>query len=200
MALNWYVARTKPLAEYNAKEQLKAAGVEVFLPCVVTARPRPGHNDEPLFPGYLFVRYDLEKWGWPRLVLENKNLLDLVRFGGTAAPVSDTVVTELAHRVEAINKGETRTLIRSGDKVRVRLGDIEERLIGVVTETVPESARVKVLLDFLGMKVPVEVANRDVQPAKVGDSKPVGQDRSPRRTRGRGRWIQGFGPRATSAT
>ncbi|MCE2463810.1 MAG: transcription termination/antitermination NusG family protein [Dehalococcoidia bacterium] len=58
MALKWYVARTRPLAEYAARDHLETAGLEVFMPCARTCTPRLGHEDMPLFPGYLFLRYD----------------------------------------------------------------------------------------------------------------------------------------------
>lgn len=60
MTQRWYVARTTPLAEYVARDHLRTAGLEVFLPCGQTRTRRAGHHDTPLFPGYLFLRYDLE--------------------------------------------------------------------------------------------------------------------------------------------
>jgi transcriptional antiterminator RfaH len=196
LALSWYVARTKPLAEYVAKDCLEAAGVEIYLPCVPTTRPRPGRSDEPLFPGYLFLRYDLEQPVWPRLLFRDTNLVGLVACAGVAAPVDDTVITELAHRVEAVNRsGEFRSQIRDGDRVLVRLGSVEERLMGVVTESTQESARVKVLLEFLGLQVPAEVPRGDVQPVLGPETGATKSGKPPRRTRGRGRWVRGFGPR-----
>lgn len=63
MAAHWYAARTRPMAEYVTRDSLEAVGVEVFLPCV-RARPcRPGREDAPFFPGYLFLRYNMEERG-----------------------------------------------------------------------------------------------------------------------------------------
>ncbi len=60
MGMGWCVARTRPLAEYAADEWLEQREYQVFLPCVKTERPRLGHSTVPLFPGYLFLRYDVD--------------------------------------------------------------------------------------------------------------------------------------------
>lgn len=81
MTHKWYVARTKALAEYTARDRLGTAGCEVFLPCVGTVRPRRGHKDAPLFPGYLFLHYDLDQMGWQPLG-QVPQLVGLVAFDG----------------------------------------------------------------------------------------------------------------------
>ena len=45
MDLRWYVARTKPLAEYAAADDLVHADLEVLAPRVRSDRPRPGRQD-----------------------------------------------------------------------------------------------------------------------------------------------------------
>ena len=191
MGLRWYCARTTPLAEYLAREHLKSAGLEVFLPCGHTRTPRHGHQDAPLFPGYLFLRYDLDAQGWAPL---NRvpQVVGLVAFGGEAPPVPDEVIDELAQRVDAMNgKGSLWTRFQRGQA----LGPMES-LAEVVEEAKSPRARVRVLVEFLGRLVEAEVPWIDVQ--AVGSDQPTGNlDWQPRRrTRGRGRWIRGYGARA----
>ena len=122
MALQWYAAHTKPLAEYAAQSRLQGAGIEVFLPCAKTPKPRPGHWNTPLFPGYFFLRYDMEKGGL-RQLRKMPQLVGMVTFQGTVPPVPDQVISDLAERVETLNAfGGVWTRYRTGERVTVSLG------------------------------------------------------------------------------
>lgn len=194
MALKWYVARTGPLAEYAARDRLEAAGLEVFLPCARTRAPRPGHEDAPLFPGYLFIRYDLEERGNGPLH-QVPQPLKLVSFGGVVPSLPDGVVVELYQRVRAINgRGGLRPRFKPGDRVRVALGPLDS--LAEVVEGESPGARVRVLMEFLGRMVEARVPMGSVQQAGVGGYAAQQDGRPSRRTRGRGRWINGFGPRS----
>ncbi len=58
----WYLVRTKPHKERWVRDQLSSSVGEVFLPLLRTRRPqwgRPSPAIIPLFPCYLFARFDL---------------------------------------------------------------------------------------------------------------------------------------------
>jgi transcriptional antiterminator RfaH len=197
MAHKWYVARTKALAEYTARDRLETAGCEVFLLCVGTVRPRRGREDAPLFPGYLFLHYDLEEIG-QEFLAQVPQLVGLVAFDGVVTAVPDEVIAELKERVEAINgSGGLWTRFRSGDRVRVTLGP-SESFAEVVIETKSPRDRVRVLLEFLGRSVYAEVPWKDVRPVGVDEGARSAQSTKYkiRRTRGKGRYTKGFGHRA----
>ena len=102
MTVQWYAARTKPMAEYTARDRLESLGIECLLPCIQTAYPRSGHADAPLFSGYLFLRLDLcdTRLLAQRLVPE---LAGLVAFEGVAASVLDETIDGLRGRVARLN-------------------------------------------------------------------------------------------------
>ena len=194
MALHWYAARTKSMTEYSVRNRLESVGIEAFLPCIRSPRPRLGHQDAPLFPGYLFLHYDLEGRGW-RPLRQVSQLVGLTAFDGVVPPVPDEVIDELAERVSAINgEGGFWQRFNVGDRVRVDLASVEH-LAQVVNEPRSPQDRVRLLVDFLGRLIYAEVPWQQVWP--LGVAAPLGtQDfRAPRRTRGKGRWISGYGPR-----
>ena len=198
MSLRWYAARTTPLAEYAAGDHLRAVGVDVFLPCGKARPQRPGHGDAPLFPGYLFVHDDLQTQGFSPLC-HVPQLAGLVAFDGEVPPVPDEVIGELVERTDAINgNGGLWTRFRVGEKVNVAVGPAEG-LAEVIEEAKSPQGRVRVLLEFLGRLVEVQVPWKDVQPA-AGSGNVSWNRRLPRRTRGRGRWIRGHGPRPAEAS
>ena len=124
----------------------------------------------------------------------------LVSFEGVVPSLPDGVIHELSQRACAINgTGGLWTRFRPGDRVSVALGPLES-LAEVVEEAKSPGARVRVLMEFLGRMVEARVPLQNVQQVGVAGSA-MQQDRpSSRRTRGRGRWINGFGPRAIEAS
>lgn len=151
-----------------------------------------------MFSGYLFIWYDLTEWGTMRLHSVSE-LVGLVAFDGLVPSVPEEVIQELRQRVAQINRsGGLWARYQPGDRVLVRLGyqDVE-RFAEVVTEPKSPRAHVRVLMEIMGRQVNAEVPWQYIWPAGDGSSyrkRPAGLP--PRRTRGRGRWINGFGPRA----
>ena len=121
-----------------------------------------------------------------------------MRFGGMVPHVPDELVNDLAQRVETINsEGGLWSRYRRGDKVRVVLGNTDS-LAEIIEEPQSPQARARVLLQFMGRLVSTQVSWDDLRPVQQeGDTDDKG--RISRRTRGRGRWIRGFGPRTSIA-
>ena len=190
MSLNWYVLRTEPRAEYLAANELRLDSIEVFLPLVEGPHKRMGHHDTPLFPGYLFLRCDPNANGWPTL-RQAHHIMGWIKFGGEVPAIPDEAITELSHRIETMNQeGGLWRRFRVGERVRIVSKSLET-LAEVVEDSTSPRARVKVLLSFMGRLVMGEVPWADLQPV---DGNWTEQQRAPRRTRGNGRWIKGYGP------
>jgi len=189
----WYVLRTRPRSEGFVASALENDGFTLFFPRVRTPRRRQGYEFAPLFPRYLFLRIDIEAQDL-KSVHGLPGVQGWVRFGGTVPSVPDEVVADLRQMVKEINgEGGLWTRFQPGDIVRVVSGKMDS--LGRVLER-PQSpdARVRVLLDFMGRTVSAQVPWHDLYPTRVGLDAEKSQPRG-RRTRGRGRWIRGFGPR-----
>ena len=190
MAERWYIVRTRPRAEYLAAEELGRDGFEIFFPRVKSPHSPISHGDTPLFPGYLFLRCDPEAGGWPSFRLAH-GVLGWLNFGGVIPAIPNEVVAELTRRVEAINKAKGLwQRFHPGEKVRVVSGKLES-FAEIVEEAKSPQARAVVLLQFMGRLVKAQVPWESLRPV---DGQPQEYDRAPRRTRGRRRWIGGFGP------
>jgi transcriptional antiterminator RfaH len=193
--LGWYVLLTEPRAEYLAAEELARDGFEVFLPRVKVTETRLGHTDTPLFPGYIFLRSLVEDGGWPTFKKIHR-IVKLVAFGEGTPTVPHEVIQELKRRLEEVNDGGGLWRnFRSGDRVKVVTKALE--LLGeIVEEPKAHRSHTKVLLEFMGRRVPAQVAWENLRPFD-GESPPLNP--RPRKTRGKGRWIQGNGLRVATA-
>src|SRR5512145_25294 len=103
MAAAWYVLRSKPNKEDFFCDQLLAHRFEVYHPRIPvrTVNPR-ARKVRPYFPGYLFVRIDLE--------LTTASLLHwmpgsagLICFDAEPASVPDCLLNAIRQRVEQIS-------------------------------------------------------------------------------------------------
>ncbi len=192
----WYVVRTNPRSERLAVTSIEREGLEYFFPQVRVPEAGRAGREVPLFPGYMFVRIDIESLRWLS-VDRFPGILGWVRFGNELPSVSDEVISELADKVADINStGGLWKRFQPGEMVRVVAGKLDS-LARVLDEPETPESRVRVLLDFMGREVSAQVSLGDLQPVQETDI--LHERRKGRRTRGQGRWIKGHGPRAAVA-
>ncbi len=189
--------RAKPQSEHLAASALERNGFELFLPCVRTLGAKQRRHSAPLFPGYLFIRNRDENPDWSS-IRRLPGVLGWVHFNGVVPLVPDDVIVDLGRRVESIEmNGGLWTRFQPGDKVRVISGNVET-LAEVIEERQSPQSRVQVLLEFMGRRVSAQVPVHDLRLTDHNTSNKE-QTRGPRRTRGKGRWIRGFGPSAAAS-
>ena len=189
--MNWYAVRTRPSAEYVAAAELGKDGMEVFLPRIIDLKPRPGHADVPLFPGYLFVRCNPSADGWPTFRPAHR-VLGWLSIGDETPSIPNEAIVDLRRRVDSMN-GENGLWrqYRTGEKVRVVTGAIDS-FGQILEEARSPQGRAQVLLEFMGRLVKTRVPWKNLRPDE-GQTELI--HHPPRRTRGRGRWIAGSQPR-----
>jgi transcription termination/antitermination protein NusG len=159
----WYVLHTKSRFESVVNEALLKKTREVFLPKILirsTRRDRKAMIRVPLFPGYLFVKTDLN----PDEHLDILKTAGAVRLiGSTAGPISvpDTTVESLKIMVLADQPVTTGDKYCKGDHVVV----IHGPFIGVagIFQRYKGNNRVIVNIDALGQSAGVEVNEEDVE-------------------------------------
>ena len=192
MGHRWYVVRTKPRSELLAANELRDDELEIFSPIVTSLSDQGRSTALPLFPGYIFVRFDMDSVGWPSFRY-GQSVLGFLNFNGEVPSLPDEVIFELKQRCENLNQnGGIWKRYRPGDWVQLVSSTIQG-IAEVVEDSKSANGPVKVLLQLFARSVPAQVSRHDIQPFDEPSNK---HDRQPRRTRGGGRWIQGIGPRA----
>lgn len=104
MSSRWYVLRCKPHKEYVILHQLQQKGYEAYFPCFASRNERSGRLEiKPYFPGYLFVRFDLDTVGISTFQWM-PHTDGLVCFEAGPAYVPDPLVNAVQRRVVDLNK------------------------------------------------------------------------------------------------
>ena len=159
----WYALHTKSRFENVVNEGLGKKSLEVFLPKIQVKSKRRDRKlliRVPLFPGYLFVKTNLN----PNEHIEILKTVGAVRLvGNKAGPVSipDGTLESLKIMVATDHPVATGSRFKKGDRVMVVEGPFE----GVIGTFVRYRGKERVIVNIeaLGQYAGVDVSEDDVE-------------------------------------
>lgn len=161
----WYVVQTKPRAEEKAVSFLGQRAITTFLPRLLVQRhqgSRRRQTLEPLFPGYLFARFQPEPECIDR-IRWTPGVRRLLGDEQAPIPVPEEVVTFLRDREGARGFIQPGPRFSPGTRVRVTGGPLGH-LEGIIERAASRADRVCVLLELLHRQVSVEVDTAALEP------------------------------------
>ncbi|MCD6138985.1 MAG: UpxY family transcription antiterminator [Deltaproteobacteria bacterium] len=164
----WYVLHTRSRFEQVVFDGLEKKSLETFLPKVTTLSKRRDRRLKiriPLFPGYVFVRSDLN----PHERLEIVKTIGVVRLVGNKdgpIPVPDEAIDSLRIMVAGDNRVLTGTRMKKGDRVIV----VDGPFTGIMGTFVRYRGRGRVVvsIEALGQYAAVDVPEDYVERVPPG--------------------------------
>jgi transcriptional antiterminator NusG len=152
----WFAIRTSPRWEARTSSELTERGLETYLPvCRVKHRwsDRIKIVDQPLFPAYLFGRFQLDD----RVrVLQVPGVRQILGIGSLPAPISEGELANLRTLVAANPVMVPWPYLRAGQQVRIDRGPLAG-VRGFVVRAEQESLRIVVSVDLLQRSVATEI-------------------------------------------
>lgn len=147
--MQWYALRVKPHKEKSVYQLLQARNIDTFFPTIRVKPKNPrAAKERPYFPGYMFVRADLEELGLNAFSWL-PGTSGLVTFGDLPAVVPEHLIHEIKQRLAQHQaEAETMTSLRRGDHVRIVSGPFQG-YEAIFDMHLPGKERVQVLLAFL---------------------------------------------------
>ena len=150
----WYVVHTQARAEDRAQWHLRNQGFDCFVPRCRKVRRHARKTDtvlEPLFPRYMFARFDMDASRW-LAINSSRGVVSLLGDGKRPLPISDDFVEKLM--ADTDEQGATPLtalgVFWKGRKVRIKTGPFAGQM-GEVAEVLAKGRdRVHVLLSMLG--------------------------------------------------
>jgi len=150
MTLHWYTVHSKPNQELLLWNQLQQREVESYFPRLRRKPVNPrARREVPYFPGYMFIRVDLESFPLSRIAWL-PGMQRLVAFGGQPAWLMDEMLEAIRHQVEVANQVAQNPLadLRRGDVVRIMCGPFAG-YEAIFDARINGKERVRVLLKLL---------------------------------------------------
>jgi transcriptional antiterminator RfaH len=159
----WFCLKTQPKREHLAATTLRRQfSIECLSPRLrfrkMTRRGAVWFV-EAMFPGYLFAKFIYVKQR--RAVESSHGVSGIVHFGDHLATLSEDIVAGLQARVGSEEIATIDCSIEVGQLVEITDGPFQGLEV-VVTHLVPAKERVRVLLQFLGRSVEMEIPRAKV--------------------------------------
>jgi transcription antitermination factor NusG len=158
----WYALKVRARSEWMVGANLEHKGYEVFLPTYKVRKRGPNRIktvDRPLFPGYLFCRFDLRT----RLpILTTPGVSLIVGSGKCPEPVNEPEIEAIRRVVTSGMSYEPCAYLTAGQLVEIEYGSMSG-LIGLVTE-VRNQFRLIISVNLLMRSVSIEINRTWVKP------------------------------------
>src|SRR5581483_12032662 len=123
--LPWYGVQTRSNCEKVAATVLDSKGYEHYLPVYRSKRrwsDRVVETDKPLFPGYVFCRFDAQQ----RLpVLTTPGVVSVIGFGREPAPIADSEIQAIQAVLSSGLAAEPHRFLHQGQRIRINRGSLE---------------------------------------------------------------------------
>lgn len=153
----WYLVHCQPRKETYAANSLRhILNLSVFFP-ESRVRARGVTRCSPFFPGYIFVRANLQETS-KSCINTCPGVLRLVEFGGGPQSVSQHIIDTISQQLDRVNglPVQPAPLFTPGDIVQVRQGPLKDLEMIFIRPLTP-GGRVHVLLELLGRLKEVQV-------------------------------------------
>lgn len=160
---SWFLAQLKPNCAKIAEKNLVRQGFSTFLPLEEETRQRRGKfitTKRPLFPGYIFVAFDMTQGLW-RTINSTYGITRLVSFGREPAPIPEDLVAQLKLRCDEGGALLPPERLTPGDQVTVIKGPFTEFVATV--EKIASDQRVWLLMDLMGAQTRVALGTEQLR-------------------------------------
>ena len=154
----WFLAQLKPNCARIADRNLTRQGFRTFLPMEEQTVQRRGKfvtERRLVFPGYIFVAFDVGKGLWSA-VNSTYGVTRLVSFGPEPAGVPTEVISQLKLRCDREGALLPVGRLKSGDQVQLTKGPFAN--FAAEIEKVTPDQRIWVLMEIMGSQTRMTVA------------------------------------------
>ncbi|USD64565.1 transcription/translation regulatory transformer protein RfaH [Vibrio sp. SCSIO 43136] len=161
---SWYLLYCKRGEQARAKAHLENQGVECFYPEIEVEkilRKKKQLVREPLFPSYIFVRFDYEVGPTFTTIRSTRGVVDFVRLGAHPKEVEGDLIYSLRQLEQSEQEVVHSETPRSGEKIEVLEGQFAG--ITAIYQEPDGDKRSFLLIELLNKPVKVSVDNSDIQ-------------------------------------
>ena len=163
MSKEWFILQFKSNSHHLAAKNLNRQGFETFLPLHETTSRRLSrfiNTSKPLFPGYMFIRFDRAESEWHK-INNTYGVSHLITFNSILKSIPTIFVDHLMKRYDLSGKLLPIQKLKKGDQVTVLTGPFANFIATV--ETYETDQRIWILIDLMGRKTKTQASVEDLQ-------------------------------------
>ena len=157
----WLLLQTKSREECRAQEQLENQGCRVFCHYIGVEKISRGKRkvqQEPLFPGYLFLKIDDEQSSISfTSIRSTRGVSKIVRFGKVYTKLPQNLIDSIEERVSQTHTPLSKNTPQQGDKVNITEGPFKG--MEAIYQQADGAMRSMVLINLLHQQSSLTVEN-----------------------------------------
>ena len=153
----WLVATYKTNEIKRVEINLKNQSLDYYIPKIIIKKHNCNPKEEAMFPGYIFINTDLDKYSSVRYT---KGIKNIIRFGENIARLSDEEIKSINLVEESSRSDPLIQEIQIGQEVNIISGAFKGNIAKICS--LPSKLRVGILLRILGSLKRVEVSEKDL--------------------------------------
>jgi transcriptional antiterminator RfaH len=165
MSKEWFILQFKSNSHHLAAKNLNRQGFETFLPLHVTTSRKLSrfvNTSQPLFPGYMFIRFDKAESKW-RKINSSYGVSRLITFNSVLKSIPTSFVDSLMKRYDLSGNLLPVEKLKKGDQVKIYKGPFTDFIATI--ETYETEQRIWVLMDLMGRKTKMKTSLDALQPS-----------------------------------
>jgi transcriptional antiterminator RfaH len=155
MSKEWFTLQFKLNAHNQAVKNLNRQGFETFLPFQDTTSRKLSrfvNTSKPLFPGYMFIRFDRTESEWHK-INNTYGVSRLITFNSMLKSIPTSFVDNLMKRYDLSGKLLPIQKLKTGDQVTVLKGPFANFIATV--EKYEADQRIWILMDLMGRETKI---------------------------------------------
>ena len=152
MSKEWFILQFKSNSHHKAEKNLNQQGFETFLPLYNTTSrnlSRFRNTSKPLFPGYMFIRFDRAETHW-HSINNTYGVSRVITFNSILKSTPTTFVENLIKRYDLSGNLLPVEKLKKGDQVKVLKGPFANFIATI--EKYEDDQRIWILMDLMGRK------------------------------------------------
>ena len=156
MSKEWFILQFKSNSHHIAAKNLNRQGFETFLPLHETTSRRLSrfiNTSKPLFPGYMFVKFDRAESEWHK-INSTYGVSRLITFNSILKSIPTIFVDHLMKRYDLSGKLLPIQKLKKGDHVTVLKGPFANFIATV--EKYEANHRICILMDLMGRETKIQ--------------------------------------------
>jgi transcription antitermination factor NusG len=162
--LRWFAVQTRSRHEMKVKSQLGGKRIDAFLPMLKEVHrwsDRRKVVEQPLFPGYVFVRMAERRVEARVSVLKTAGVVRFVGIQGSGIPIPDQQIEAVQTLITSEVSFAPFPFLRVGQKVRIRGGCLDG-IEGILTAQNADRS-VVVSVDLIQRSLAIRVSGFDLE-------------------------------------
>ena len=163
MSKEWFILQFKSNSHHKATKNLNRQGFETFLPLYDTTSRKLSrfvNTSKPLFPGYMFVRFDRTETRWYK-INNTYGVSRLITFNSLLKSIPTKFVNNLMKRYDFSGKLLPIKELKKGGQVKVLNGSFANFIATI--EEYETDQRTWFLMDLMGGKSKILTPSDNLQ-------------------------------------